>query len=448
MHPRDSRLILRDPDVYLAALGVLRERHAAHGGLRQADLELAELAESADATLAKKLARRVASGEYVFSPVTERRAFLGGKWRQVYRAVLSDTVVLFVLAGVLTGAVAPSLSERLYSYRKGRSSRQAVRDLARFVRAHRARLADVRARGLHVLRRDVSGYGDSIPVHERSPLWPALGAALERAGYGAADPLLPLLERALRPVVVRLDGRVELASRGVPMGSPLQPSVCNLYLAPLDRELEALTGGFSARFGDDITFAHPSAAVTRHASELVDRTLGELELTLNPNKALDRFWNGAGRAPLESVSSAELGTTHVEYLGLRVAFDGGVAPSQRKLRRLRGELRTRITHSERLLRDAPLDDRARALARAVELALDPKSEVSLADARELFTDCDDRRLLGELDRWLWRVLAQALSGRRGVRASRSAPPRWLRERGAVSLVARRARAHREPPEES
>jgi hypothetical protein len=419
-------------------LELLRARNARRGGLEQAGVALDELFESSYATLAKKLAPRVADGSYVFSPVSERRAFLGGKWRHVYRAPLADTVVLFVLARELTAIVAPLVSERVYSYQKGRSSRQAVRDFARFVKAHRA-ARDVRARGLHVLRRDVSGYGDSIPVGETSPLWPLLRRAFAEAGHAPDDPFSLLVERALRPRVLRLDGTLEHAARGVPMGSPLQPAICNLYLDALDRRLGAFAGGFYARFGDDFVFAHADAEVARRASDGVAATLAELELTLNADKVRDLFWSGAGRHPAPAFSERERGTTHVEYLGLRLAFDGTTTPSQKKLARLRGELRSRLVASERVLRAVPLEERVEALVLAANHALDPRHEAALADAGELFVDGSDRTKLAELDRWLCRTLAEALSGRRGVRALRSAPPRYLRRHGLLSLVARRRR---------
>jgi hypothetical protein len=297
----------------------------------------------------------------------------------------------------------------------------------------------VRARGLHVLRRDVSAYGDSIPVGEASPLWPLLRRAFEHAGHAPDDPFTTLVERALRPRVLGLDGTLEQAARGVPMGSPLQPAVCNLYLDALDRRLEALAGGFYARFGDDFVFAHPNADAAREASERVAAALTELDLTLNAEKARDLFWSGAGRHPATRVSERERGTTHVEYLGARLAFDGTTTPSEKKLRRLRGELRSRITASEGVLRATPLEARVDALVGAVNHALDPRHDAAVSDALELFIDGSDRKKLAELDHWLCRTLAEALSGRRGVRALRSASPRYLRRHGLLSLVGRRRR---------
>ena len=185
---------LEQPESYREALNKLRERDSdlVEPG-RAGELSLRELPSHDDGELARLLARAVSGGSYQFGVVREKRAHLGGKWRILYRASLVDTVVLLVLAKVTTALLDGVLSPRVYSYRRGRSSQQAVRDLANLVRRHRAELSEPRRRGLHVLRRDISAYGDSIPVHERSPLWPALKAALTSAGCAAAHPLRALL---------------------------------------------------------------------------------------------------------------------------------------------------------------------------------------------------------------------------------------------------------------
>jgi hypothetical protein len=440
-----ARSRLADPELYRCALALLRERHGAHGRLEQLGLTLGELSESADPALCRVLATRVSAGEYVFSPVREREAFLGGKQRLVYRAPISDTVVLFALSRVATAALDLSVSERVYSYRKGRSSEQAVRDLAHFVRAHRIARRDVRRRGLHVLRRDVAGYGDAIPVDATSPLWALLDAAFERAGEAADGSLATLLRAAIVPQIERRDGSFARAEHGVPMGSPLQPLVCNLYLSAVDRALQAIPGAFYARFGDDFVLCHADADVVRRASADVDAALGELRLTLNPDKRRDLFWNGAGRSPENAASSTEVGTTHIEYLGARIGFDGGIAPSVRKQRRLRQELGARVRGSEALLRDEAPAERMRALSAVVVRALDPRSEVALDLAGEVARLSDDRRALRELDHWLWSVCASTLSGRPGVRAFRSVSPALLREHGLPSFVARRDRVRRRAP---
>jgi hypothetical protein len=250
------------------------------------------------------------------------------------------------------------------------------------------------------------------------------------------------LRAAMCPEVERRDGSVSRAERGVPMGSPLQPLACNLYLDAVDRLLEQVPGAFYARFGDDLVFLHADADVVRRASADLDAALVPLALTLNPEKRRDLFWTGAGRRPDVAVSGDERGTTYVEYLGVRLSFDGRLGLSQRKQRRLQRELAARVLASERLLRTEAPPVRAGAVARVVETALEPRSEVALELASELGRLCDDRRRLRALDHWLWGVCARALSGRTGARAFRSIRPRALLEHGLPSFVARRDRARR------
>jgi hypothetical protein len=185
---------------------------------------------------------------------------------------------------------------------------------------------------------------------------------------------------------------------------------------------------------------HPDAEDEAPRADREPAALGGLRLALNPEKRRDLFWNGAGRKPEVALSREERGTTHVEYLGTRIAFDGGLSPSLSKQRRLQQELGARIRASEALLREEPVAARVRALATVVERSLDPKDEVALDLAGEVFRLADDRRTLRELDHWLRGACARALSGRTGVRAFRSLSPRALREHGLPSFVARRDRA--------
>lgn len=430
---------LERPDTYRAVLARLRERRRYNAELlRQGELSLAELPESEDAELSRLLARSTAKGDYAFGPVEERRAHVGGKQRILHRASLADTVMLGALSAVLAPLLETTLSPAVFSYRKGRSSPQAVRELARFVRQHRRERPDVKTRGLHVLRRDVASYGDSIPMHATSPLWPQLAALLASAGFGQEHALPRLLRAALTPDVKRLDGSVGKNERGAPTGSALQPLICNLYLQPLDEALLAL-GGHYARFGDDLVFAHTDAEVARRARELFESTIAPLELRFNPEKSRDLFWNGAGRPASIAASERERGTTHVDYLGARLSFEGVSAPGEHRLRRLRRELLGRIRASASLLGDSPREERVPALCAAVSRSFDLRSELALPLSPTLLRVSDDRRKLRELDYWVALRLAEAISGRRGSRAFRAVSYRALREGGLLSLVQQRRR---------
>jgi hypothetical protein len=434
---QDPASLLASPSTYLFALKGLRERHGLRAdGFREPELSLAELPRDADSELAALLARAVSTEQYRFSPVIQRRAFLGGKIRFVHRPALSDSIVLMALARVLSAMIEPWLSERVYSYRKGRSSLLAVRDLARFVRRHRRERKQLFQRGLFVLRRDVQGYGDSIPVDAASPLWPMLKQALERAGCSHDHLLQRLLPAALCPLVEQDSGGYRRPARGVPMGTPLQPPICNLYLGPVDAALSAYSGGYYARYGDDLLFAHPELEAAREAAAALERELTWLGLALSPTKCFDIYWNGAGRAG----PGGFRGTTHVEYLGCRLSFSANLGLGRRKLRCLHRGLERRVRASAALLAELPTATKLISLISVVNRALDPEHELALPEAAELSALVDDRQILAGLDRLIARVLAEVLSGRAGVRAFRSVPYRRLREAGLVSLEARRRRA--------
>src|SRR5262249_48756794 len=125
----------------------------------------------------------VATGAYEFAPAHERTVRIGGKARVMYAVRPTDRIVHGVVADLLESA-APSEPQGV-SYQGGlswwaRRSRRAG-DGGRHWRAH----PDPRTRGLYVIRRDIDSYTDSIPVGDRSPLWPQVRALLERAQGGA-----------------------------------------------------------------------------------------------------------------------------------------------------------------------------------------------------------------------------------------------------------------------
>jgi hypothetical protein len=367
---------------------------------------------------ARLLAEAVAAGRYAPAPALVRRARLD-KERDLHRFTAADLVVHAALAELLAEAAEPGLSPCLHSYRAGRSSFAAVRALAAYARAHRRARPDPRARGLHLVHCDVKSYGESIPLGAHSPLWADL------AERGAGGPLVAAL---VRPEVV-VDG---VATRlvGLATGSPIATVVTNLYLAPLDRALDAVPGAFYARYGDDLVFAHPDAAVVDAAEARLEAILARRGLAVNAAKRRRCYWNGAGRP-----AAGAPGTTHVAFLGCRVGFDGTVGLPRAKLRALLADLRARARRATALA----ARDRAAVVCAALAQALDPRAPSATSYAPWLRSVVNDRRQLAELDHELARAVATALTGRRGPRAFRHLPPRALRALGLPSLVAERNR---------
>jgi hypothetical protein len=370
------------------------------------------------------LAAELRAGRYAPAPATVHRVRLD-KERDLFRFRAADFVVHSVFAELLAEAIEPTLSPCLYSYRAGRSSFEAVRALAGYARAHRRARPDPRGRGLHLLHCDVKSYGDSIPLGARSALWSDLHAAL------GADPLIAAL---VRPALRLDDDAAATPLVGLATGSPIATVVTNLYLAPLDRALDAVPGAFYARYGDDLVFVHPDAAVVADAEARLGAVLATRGLSANADKRQRCFWNGAGRSAPEAP-----GATHVTFLGCRVGFDGTVGLTRAKLRAVLLDLRARVRRAARLAAELAPGARSAVVCAALAGALDPRSPAATPYAPWLRGIVNDRRQLAALDHELGRAVATALTGRGGVRAFRDLPPRTLRALGLPSLVALRNR---------
>jgi hypothetical protein len=246
-----------------------------------------------------------------------------------------------------------------------------------------------------------------------------------------------MLRRLLVPELVppsttvpALAGGVE--RRGVLFGAPTTNVLANLYLAPLDQQMEAVPGMLYARFGDDIFCAHADLGALRAAQAALEATVSARGLRLNHRKVRLLFWNGAGR---RSPAAPQIdGAREVAFLGGALCFSGGIALSTRKWSALVGDLRARVRRTAALLGDAPAADRAEALIDVVNQSLSLQSPLATDYAPLLADLVSDRRQLEQLDWLLALWIAEAVSGRSGVRALREFPGRRLRGLGLRSLV--------------
>jgi hypothetical protein len=422
---------LDDPRLYADEVLKLASRRQRESWAARFELSAPLLAPHA-ADIGKRLARDVVSGDHVFQPLVPRPALLNGKLRTIYRLDPLDAVVWGVLTRVLMSAMEPRLGAYLSSYRKGRSQWTAGRAFLAYVREHVRARPDPRSRGLYVLRRDVRRYDETIPVEPDSSLWTTVRELCGPDRFGFRGDLDAFVQQAFRPPILHPDGSVKALDRGVATGLPTQTIACNTYLVPLDRELLALEGGFYARFGDDILFAHAERAVAEEARGLLERGVARLELAFNPKKS-EHFWlTGPGRAQenLGDFSAA----ARISYLGFDMGF-GGARLRADKRRALWLALRRRLNHTARLLGDAPREARAKALCSVMRTAFDRHSPLAERYAPWLRFDLMARADLHQLDHHIALLVAEHVSGRRGVRAFRDCPPRELYEKhGLVSLL--------------
>lgn len=429
---------LGSPEPYLTALDRLHARAVGRGRASlqpRGGVSISRLVHDRD-RFARLLSRAVVDGSYEPQPAV-RRSIVADKPRDVFTFAIHDLVVHGVIARVLVEASEHILSPRVHSYRTGRSPTSALRQLAAYVRAHRRGHADPRRRGLFVIRADVRAYGESIRVDADSPLWEMVESLF--VGHGRDhDRLMALIREAVVPVVSEGE-HIGRRQRGIAAGSPVATAICNLYLTPVDRRLEAIEGGFYARFGDDLLLAHPDRETSRRSLGLVRDGLASLGLELHPDKLEHWYFNGAGR---RAHGAPEIrGTTHIDYLGARVGFDANIGLPSAKVRLLRADLSRRIRRSATVL-TGPLCERGPALCAAINAALEPGTPLSIRYADAVAAWTDDRRQLSDLDRWIATTAAKALTGRKGVRALRTVSPRMLRSWGLLSLEHRRNRRSR------
>lgn len=424
-------LLLDDPALYETQIERLSARRERDRWLVPVD-QISGALEGHAHEIAARLASDIPRQGYEFTPLAPHAAILRGKPRVIYRVDALDAVVWGAYSRALSRAIEPHLGDHLYSYRAGRSQFMAATACVDFFQAHIAARPDPRTRGMFVLRRDVRRYDETIDVSDTSSLWTTLHELARGTTLGDGALAARMMRAAFRPPITQPDGSVAPMARGMPTGIPTQTIACNVYLLPLDRELLAIAGGFYARFGDDILFAHPDLASARRASELIERGVERLGLALNAGKSLSYWLTGVGRPNLDAPEFAPV--RKLQYLGLDVGFDGTRLRTDKRREMLR-ELYLRIDRAHASVVSCSFDERAQTVAAVVRAAFDPKHVLVHRYAAWLRTRAITRNDLVELDYLLALYCAQRLTGQRGVRAFREAPrARLYSEFGMPSLV--------------
>lgn len=224
------------------------------------------------------------------------------KKRVVYTYPAAENTVLKLLTWLILRKYDGIFSDNLYSFRPGRTAKDAVRRLLKERRrtegtaeAEGLRTAELRTAGT-VLLSDESSDRRTVPLS--SHLYSAYKVDIhDYFNSVPAERLVPMLERVLADdgrlcdFLVKLllepnvldRGRVVAERKGIMAGTPLSSFYANLYLAELDRHF-AEAGVLYARYSDDIiVFADRVGDVGVHA-DYIKAFLEEQGLTVNPAK--------------------------------------------------------------------------------------------------------------------------------------------------------------------
>ncbi|MCT7968411.1 CRISPR-associated endonuclease Cas1 [Laspinema sp. D1] len=186
----------------------------------------------------------------------------GGK-RLVGIPTVGDRIIQRLLLEELYWPLEDTFLDCSYAYRPGRSIQQAVHHL----------YAYYQFQPCWVLKADIAQFFDNL-------CWALLLTQLEQLQL---DPMIgQLLEQQIAAGIV-IRGQYQNFGKGVLQGAILSGALANLYLTEFDRR--CLAAGLNlVRYGDDFVIATADATQAQRNLEKVRGWLGELYLTLQPEK--------------------------------------------------------------------------------------------------------------------------------------------------------------------
>jgi len=250
----------------------------------------------------EKIRSKLLTGTYQPTPV--KRVEIekpGGGTRLLGIPTVLDRFIQQLLLQVLTPIYEPLFSEFSWGFRPGRQAHDAVRAAQAFVRAGKDWVVDF----------DLEKFFDRVN-HD---------ILMTRIGQTIRDKrVLKLIGGYLRSGVM-IHGVVIETEEGTPQGGPLSPLLSNIYLDPLDRELEKRGHSFS-RYADDCNIYVGSEPAAKRVMETITAWIStKLRLKVNASKS------GIGR-PWER-----------KFLGFCLTEDGAITASPKSLDRFKARVR-------------------------------------------------------------------------------------------------------------
>jgi retron-type reverse transcriptase len=373
--------------------------------------------------IASILANDVSKGVYEFSPVTIREVKIEKKIRRIFSYSIFDRIVHVAIFHMLAPDIQPLFSSNVYSYIRGRGRIDAVKSFLKYIRNHKLRHTHIQNRGLFVYRFDIKSYGESIPVTPQSLIWSSFSELFSNAYFRTQSELeKKIFSSLIRPQILSEGGLYENMV-GIPDGSPITSLLLNTYVLCLDRYIESITGGFYARYGDDVLFAHNDQAVFKETCKEIKLKLDLLCLKTNQEKSKFIFFNAAGRGQDEID-----GSTVIEYLGMRINFDGTMSLKNDKVSELMSDIRKRVQLTLNQIHNFYSEEEKGILVcKLINEILDPANPLSATNIDYLLRLVNDRSQLKDIDYRIARLVLSLITGDASVKKFRSVPYKKLRE---------------------
>ena len=232
---------------------------------------------------------------------------------------VQDRLIQQAMLQVLSAALDGTMSDHSYGFRPGRSAHDAIAAASGYVAAGKSWVVDI----------DLKSFFDQVN-HDR--LMTLLGRHVRDKR------VLKLVGGFLRAPMRQADGTQTARSRGTPQGGPLSPLLANIYLDPLDKELERRGIDF-VRYADDI-------ALFAQSQEAAQQMLESIRLWLRRELGLEINDDKSGSGPSDQS----------QLLGFRLRLDGGIEIAPSSIDRLKARVRQlldarRSTTAEGLRKD-------------------------------------------------------------------------------------------------
>ncbi len=363
------------------------------------------------------LHRALQKSSFAFRPGVALHRNFRGKKRTLHIYPWEERLVDLLLYRLLSARLHHRFSANSYAYRlRGFGLDRCQHKIA-------AHLAAARS-PLFVAKRDISSYFPSV---DQNLLLQQLEQIVEPGDY-----LFQLVNQRVR-FQFEDNGTIHTALRGIPFGTPIACFFANLYLTPLDHQLDSIPFLAYFRYADDLLFFSEQKEAMAEAIARFDAMLAERRLSSKATHEQNLFLSRNAQHA-EGFTAA----SSFRHLGLQFCAGGEIRLSRDKCRRIcnifRYAFRRRRAKFARIL-----DFRKRAQF-AVELARralhDSVRNVAIIDY--YLKHVTDESQLRLLDRWLAEeVLSIAFRGGHKKGYFRLLPFESLRAMGLPSLVHRR-----------
>jgi RNA-directed DNA polymerase len=264
----------------------------------------------------EQLQEKLKSGTY--QPKPARRAWIpklgSTELRPLGIPAVRDRVVQTALRAVLEPIFERDFADQSYGFRPQRGTLEALERVESLLRSGYAWVVDA----------DLKAYFDTIP-HAR---------LMELVRARIADGrVLGLLEQYLRAGVMDSLKGWQATEQGTPQGAVISPLLANLYLNPLDHQMEQ-AGWEMVRYADDFVVCARTEAEAQAALAQIAAWVHQSGLRLHPTKT--RIVNAAQRGGFDFLGY------HFEQYGP----EGGKKwPRDKSQFKLRENLRTKLGRS-------------------------------------------------------------------------------------------------------